>query len=428
MNPLTRRHFFQGATMAISATRVMGANDRINMGIVGLGGRGNDHLKFQLAIPSANVAGLCDVNQAARERAQARIAKAERPKATEFSDMREMFASKVVDAVSIATPNHWHALATIWACQAGKDVYCEKPATHNIHEAYRVVEVARQTKRMVQIGSQSRSTPHKIEAIQRLKAGLIGPLFMAKGTCYKRRRSIGKTPVEPVPAGLNWDMFLGPAPMREFSKNRFAYNWHWFWDTGNGDIGNQGIHEMDICRWAMGDIGMPKTISSTGGKFVYDDDQETPNTQVATFGYGSKEIMFEVRGLLTGPEGGVPLGTYGVGNTFYGADGWAYLDESIGFKAYKGEKSELALEIKPDRSKETSILHFESFISACRSRNYKDLTADIEIGAASVMLVHMANISYRVGKTLTWDESKKGFGDPAANKLMTRDYRKPYVV
>jgi len=428
MSSWTRRHFFQGATMALAATRVIGANDRIRVGVVGIGGRGRDHILSFLQIPEAQITGLCDVNQAARERAQSILAKAGAPKAEEFVDMRKMFDSKEVDAVSIATPNHWHALATIWACRAGKDVYCEKPASHNIYEAYKMIEVARQTKRMVQIGSQSRSTPHKIRAIQELQSGIIGPLYMAKGLCFKRRRSIGKTPPEPVPPGLDWDLFLGPAPMRPYTKNRFAYNWHWFWDTGNGDIGNQGIHEMDLCRWAFGDIGLPQTAVSTGGKFVYDDDQETPNTQYASFSYGSKQITFEVRGLLTGPEGGQPVGTYPVGNLYFGSDGWMWLDER-GYQVYKGEKNELVADVKAERGKNTTVLHMENFLHACRTRNQKDLTADIEIGATSVILVHMANVSYRVGRVLHWDDRARNFGaDAEANKLISRDYRPPYVV
>ena len=428
MSMWTRRHFFQGAAMALAATRVAGANDRIRIGVIGIGGRGRDHVQSFLQIPSAQITGLCDVNQAARERAQSILAKAGAPKAEEFTDMRKMLDSKEVDAVSIATPNHWHALATIWACRAGKDVYCEKPASHNIHEAWKMIEVARETKRMVQIGSQSRSTPHKIRAIQELQNGIIGPLYMAKGLCFKRRRSIGKTPPEPVPPGLDWDLFLGPAPMRPYTKNRFAYNWHWFWDTGNGDIGNQGIHEMDLCRWALGDIGLPQTAVSTGGKFVYDDDQETPNTQYASFSYGAKQITFEVRGLLTGPEGGQPVGTYPVGNLYFGSDGWMWLDEQ-GYQVYKGEKNELAAAVKAERGKSTTVLHMENFLNACRTRNHKDLTADIEIGATSVILVHMANVSYRVGRLLHWDERAKNFGaDAEANNLISRDYRAPYIV
>ncbi|MFB3828754.1 MAG: Gfo/Idh/MocA family protein, partial [Bryobacteraceae bacterium] len=238
MSQISRRSFFQGATLAASASRVVGANDRIRVGLIGLGGRGGAHLRAYSGISDCQITALCDINQAARERAQARLKDA---KAKEYVDMRDMFAGKEVDAVSIATPNHWHALATIWACQAGKDVYCEKPASYNIHESWRMVEVARKTGRMVQIGSQGRSTPHKIKAMQLLKEGVIGKVYMAKGLCFKVRKSIGKTPPEPVPAGIDWDKFLGPAPMRPFTRNRYAYNWHWFWDTGNGDIGNQGV-------------------------------------------------------------------------------------------------------------------------------------------------------------------------------------------
>ena len=200
--------------------------------------------------------------------------------------MRQMLADKEIDAVSIATPNHWHGLATIWACQAGKDVYVEKPASYDVGEGYRMVEAARKTKRMVQVGSQSRSAAHVIRAMQLLREGAIGKVYLAKGLCFKRRKSIGKTPVEPVPAGVDWDKFLGPAPMRPFTKNRFAYNWHWFWDTGNGDLGNQGVHQMDVCRWGLGEVKLPRSVVSTGGKYIYDDDQETPNTQMATFDYG----------------------------------------------------------------------------------------------------------------------------------------------
>ena len=219
--------------------------------------------------------------------------------------MREVFDDKNVEAVSMPLPNHWHALATIWACQAGKDVYVEKPACHNIFEGQQMIEAARKYKRMVQIGSQSRSMAHKIKAMQLLHEGVIGKVYLAKGLCYKWRKSIGHKPDEPVPPGLDWDKFLGPAPMRAFNELRFHYNWHWFWDTGNGDIGNQGIHEMDIARWGLGKPGLPKSVVSTGGKYVYDDDQETPNTQIATFDYGDAELMFEVRGILTGSEGGL---------------------------------------------------------------------------------------------------------------------------
>ena len=429
MTSLSRRSFFQGAAVAASTTRVLGANDRIGVGIVGLGGRGGSHLGSYSRIADCQVTGLCDVNQAARERAQARLAQAGGAKAKEYVDMREMFADKDIDVVFIATPNHWHSLATIWACQAGKDVYVEKPASYNVYEGWRLVEEARKHKRMVQVGSQGRSAPHKIKAMQLLREGIIGKVYMAKGLCFKRRRSIGKTPIEPVPPGLDWDKFLGPAPIRPYTQNRFRYNWHWFWDTGNGDIGNQGVHEMDICRWGMGDVGFPRWTFSSGGKYIYDDDQETPNTQLATFDYGDAEIVFEVRGILTGPEAGqsVRAGN-SIGNLFLGADGWMWVDGGS-FQVYRGEKNELAMEEKAGRGADGTALHMQNLLAACRSRNHKELTADVEIGAASAALCHLANISYRVGRKLAWDAAGKRFvNDAEATKLLTRDYRKPYVV
>jgi predicted dehydrogenase len=429
MTSITRRSFYMGAALAASAGRVAGANDRIAVGVIGLGGRGYSHVGSFLTIPEASITALCDVNQAARERAQARIGKAAPDsKAKEYTDMRDLFADKTVDAVSIATPNHWHALATVWACEAGKDVYVEKPGSHNIHETWRIVEAARKTKRMVQAGTQGRSSPLKIRAAGLLKEGVIGDVYLAKGLCFKRRRSIGRTPEEPVPPGIDWDKFLGPAPMRPFTKNRFRYNWHWFWDTGNGDIGNQGVHEMDMARWGMGDLQMPKSVVSTGGKFVYDDDQETPNTQYACFEYGPRQIHFEVRGLLTGPEAGQPVrGGNAVGNLFYGSDGWMWLD-GRGFQVYKGESNELAMEEKATGG-DTTVLHMKNFLAACRSRNPKELNAGIEAAAMSAALCHLANIAYRCGRRIHWDEARKRFANDAlADKLITREYRKPYVV
>ncbi len=427
---MTRRTFFQGAAMAASASRVIGANDRIRVGIVGLGGRGRAHVGNYMRIPDAEIAGLCDVNQAARERAQALVARGGSAKPKDYVDMREMFADKNINAVSIAAPNHWHALATIWACEAGKDVYVEKPASHNIYEGWRMVEVARKTNRMVQVGSQGRSTPTRMKAMQLIKEGVIGKVYMAKGLCFKRRRSIGKTPVKPVPPGLDWDKFLGPAPMREFTENRFAYNWHWFWDTGNGDIGNQGVHEMDMCRWGLGDVLMPKVVVSTGGKYAYDDDQETPNTQFSSFDYGPAQIQFEVRGLLTGPEAGLPVRGGGniIGNIYFGTEGWMWVSGGS-FTVYKGENNEKTMEERAEGGEDTTRLHMQNFFEACRSRNYKDLHADVEIGAASAALCHLANIAYRTNRRLEWnDKTRKFVNAPDADKLITRTYRKPYVV
>jgi predicted dehydrogenase len=438
----TTRRFFLGAATAAAATRVWGANDKINVGIVGLGGRGTNHLDIYSRLPDARVAAICDINQAAREVAQGRLVKNGVEKAKEFEDMRQAFADPGIEAVSIATPNHWHALATIWACKAGKDVYCEKPACYNIHEGQVMIQVARETKRMVQVGSQHRSTPFKMKAMDAMHQGLIGKIYMAKGNCFKRRVSIGHAEDSPTPPGVNWDLFLGPAPLRPFNEKRFKYNWHWFWDTGNGDIGNQGVHEIGICRWALEDPDFPKSAVAMGGKYGPEDDQETPNTLLASYDYGGREIVFEVRGLLTGGEG-VPLRraaavspaktpsvqiNVSVGNHFYGTEGWAVMNDQ-GFQAFKGESSELIMEEKPEgRSNDFTNLHMENFLAACRSRNYKDLHDEIANAYLSASLCHLANISYRTGHKLTIEPGPKFTGDAAANKLVTRDYRKPYVV
>ncbi len=458
MSNHTSRRFFLGAVTAAAASRVWGANERINVAIVGLGGRGTNHLNIYSRLPEARVAGLCDIDQTSRERGQATLLKNTGEKAKEFEDMRQVFADPGIDAVSIATPNHWHALAAIWAMKAGKDVYGEKPACYNIHEGQKMIETARATKRMLQIGSQHRSMPFKMKAMDAIHGGLIGQIYMAKGLCFKRRASIGHKPDSPTPPGVNWDLFLGPAPMRPFNELRFKYNWHWFWDTGNGDIGNQGVHEMGICRWGLGDPEMPKTAYAQGGKYAYQDDQETPNTLLADYDYGGREIVFEVRGLLTGAEGtpvqrragppaagavappvsaaptstaprtGAPLNIM-VGNLFYGTEGWAAMSDQ-GFQAFKGESNEVVMDERPEKGpgNDGTGLHMQNFLAACRSRNYKDLHDEIGNAYLSASLCHLANISYRVGRKLTLTPGPAFDNDAAANALLTREYREPYVV
>jgi len=459
MSTTTSRRIFLGAATAAAASRVWGANDRINVAIVGIGGRGTSHLNTYTKITGAKVAGLCDVNQAARERAQATLLKNTGEKAKEFVDMREAFADPTIDAVSIATPNHWHALATIWALTAGKDVYCEKPACYNIHEGQRMIEVQQQTKKLVQIGSQHRSVPFKIRAMEALHGGIIGDVYLSKGLCFKRRVSIGHKPDAPTPPGLDWDLFLGPAPVRPFNELRFAYNWHWFWDTGNGDIGNQGVHEMGIARWGLGDPQWPVSAVAMGGKYGPPDDQETPNTLLATYDFGpGKEMMFEVRGNVTGGEGmplpprrprgpapaaGAPTAppeappataaasgalNVTVGNLFYGTNGWMSMNDG-GCQFYKGESGEMIQEDKPTRGEDSTRLHMENFLAACRSRNVADLHDPVSNAYYSASMCHLANISYRTGHKLNIEAGPKFTADAEANKQLTRPvYRKPYVV
>ena len=423
---MERRIFLLGGSLALRGA--LGANEKVNVAIVGVGSRGRAHVNEYLKLDGARIGAVCDVDTAQTERAVAMVEKAQGYKPKVYQDLRKLYEDKEIDAVSIATPNHWHALATIWACQAGKDVYCEKPASYNMFEGGRMVAAARKYNRMVQVGMQSRSMPHKIRAVELLKQGAIGKLYMAKGVCYKRRPSIGHTPDMPVPPGVNWDIFLGPAPMRPYSKNRHIYNWHWFWDTGNGDIGNQGIHEMDIARWGMG-LGLPKAVVSTGGKFVYNDDQETPNTQLATFDYGDAQIVFEVRGLNSGTESGLPAGGANiVGDVFFGENGYMTVDGD-GFQIYLGDKRQPGESMKAARGVETGA-HMQNFLEAVKSRKKEDLHGEVAIGVESVNLVHLANTSYRLGRKLKFDPAKELFiGDDEANRMKTRHpYRAPYVV
>ncbi|HEY3838632.1 MAG TPA: Gfo/Idh/MocA family oxidoreductase [Bryobacteraceae bacterium] len=443
----TRRQFAKAAAAAIATSQfpILGANDRVNVGIVGLGGRGNDHITFYSSLDSdCRIAAICDVNQAAREKANARILKAKGYSAKEYNDMRELFASKEIDAVSLPLPNHWHALAAIWACQAGKDVYVEKPACHEISEGRKMVEAARKYKRMIQVGSQSRSIPYKMQAIKLVHEGAIGTLYQVKGVCYRRRFSIGHTPDEPVPPGIDWDKFLGPAQFKPYSKNKFAYNWHWFWDTGNGDIGNQGVHEMDIALWGLNRPGWPTTVMATGGKYVWKDDQETPNTLLTAFNFGDVELTFEVRNLPSPTENLAPLRPNYVGNIFLGSKGFMTVDH-LGFKIYKSSGASIEGEgargsgagnqekyeegESGPSDKQDTAPHMKNFLDAVRSRDYKSLHAEIEIGARAADFCHLANISYRVGRMLKLDPATgKAIGDNEANALYTRNYRKPYVI
>jgi len=445
-----RRHFLKAAAAAIATSRfpILGANDRINVGIVGLGGRGGNHIHSYASLDSdARIAALCDVNQSARERAVAAVRKLKGYDAKEYTDMRALFESKDIDAVSLPLPNHWHALATIWACQAGKDVYVEKPACHNIFEGQQMVRAARKYNRMVQVGSQSRSTAHIMRAMQLLEEGAIGQVYHARGLCFRRRFSIGHTPDEPVPAGLDWDRFLGPAQWKPYSKNKFAYNWHWFWDTGNGDIGNQGVHQMDICAWGLARTAWPMSVSSSGGKFVWKDDQETPNTEQSNLDFGDAQITFDTRNLPTPPEGLAALrGPDYVGNIFFGHAGFMVVDQG-GFQIFKStaanvsgeaargadagsaEKYEKAMDEKPQERRDTTAAHMKNFLDAIRARDHKILHADVEIGVRSADFCHLANISYRVGRTLRMAQSSGHFlGDEEANAFLTRNYREPYVI
>ncbi len=427
MKIIDRRDFLLSASLALP---LRGANDRVNVGVIGTGGRGRNHIELFGEQPNCRLAAVCDIDTERSGRAVQLVEKMQGVKPKVYQDLRRMLEDKDLDAVSVATCNHWHALATVWACQAGKDVYVEKPACHNIWEGRRMVEAARKYKRIVQVGMQSRTIRHKQRAIELLRQGVIGKVYMAKGLCFKRRLSIGKSTPAPPPATADFDIWLGPAEKRAFYPNRFHYNWHWFWDTGNGDIGNQGVHEMDVARWGLNKSVLPKTVYSGGGKFIYDDDQETPNTQMAVFEWDDCELVFEVRGLLTGGEGGITYdGKNFIGNIFYGSDGYMMVDQR-GFEVYRGENRELGekMEYAEPRIWDTAPL-VANFLAAVRSRKQSDQAADILEGHLSAALCHMANISYRTKRKLTFDPVKEAFANDAeANQLVSRRYREPYIV
>ena len=427
---------------SLTAKKSYAKNDEIILAVVGINGQGKSHYRCFNAIPGVRVKTICDVDERLfpETEAFAKTIGAEKPQ-FEY-DFRRVLDDKDIDAVSIATPEQWHALQTVWACQAGKDVYVEKPVSHNIWEGRKSVEAARKYNRIVAAGTQQRSFPHVQEAIRLLHAGVIGDVFMARGLCFKPRESIGRKQDSTVPDGVHYDLWLGPAPLRPFNENRFHYNWHWFWDYGCGDIGNQGPHEMDVARWGLNKHTLPEKIYSSGGYYAFESDQETPNTQSATFTWEDGKILqFDVRGLYTNNENELKIG-----NLFYGSEGWMHLDID-GFTTYLGRKDEPgpsmnAVLISDDSGiggpqgfietgahTSSRIMHRMNFIDAVRSRKVSDLTADILEGHISTSLSHLANISYRLGRELSFDAHSERFvDDDQANGYLTRNYRHPYVV
>lgn len=425
--PYSRRKFIQTAVAGtavlglptIIPSSAFGANDRLRVAVIGLNGRGKDHISGFSKLENVEVATLCDVDNVVLQKSAADFETKFKRKVKTEQDLRKVYDDKDIDAVSIATPNHWHALAAIWACQAGKDVYVEKPGCHNLFEGRKLIEAATKYNRIVQHGVQLRSSVAIQEAIQHLRDGLIGKVYMARGTVYKWRADIGNLGNSPVPQGLDWDLWQGPAQAREFSKNYVHYNWHWFWDYGNGDIGNQGIHETDLCMWGL-DVGLPEKITSAGGKFLWNDCKETPEVLTSTYHYPKqgKIIEFEVRPWMTNKEDGVE-----VGNIFYGDKGYMVINGYADYKTYLGRNRE------PGPARNAGGDHYKNFVDAARARDKKMLNGPVETAHLASSLAHLGNIAYRLGRTLEFDPQKELFvGDKQANAMLTRKYRAPYVI
>jgi predicted dehydrogenase len=400
MSSTSRRRFLKNslalgtAGFAISGTkssgRILGANETIRAAIAGLNGRGAEHVSQLAGLPDVQIATLVDPDTRtyASRLAQATVQGRAVPTLTQ--DVRRVLDDNSIDVLTIATPNHWHALMTIWACQAGKDVYVEKPSSHEIVEGRTAVNAARNYDRIVQHGTQGRSSSHWAHVAEIARTGKLGKLLISRALCYKPRPSIGIKPDQPAPSELDYDLWLGPAPETPFNPNLVHYNWHWFWNFGNGDIGNQGVHQMDIARWMIPGATWPKTVLSLGGRLGYKDQGETPNTQLTWMDFGPTQLIFEVRGLKTSDYRGQK-----VGNILHFEEG------VVTDRAFYPKRSDTPaplpdIEVASRPGKD----HFDNFFEAVRTRNTADLNADVLEGHYSSGLCHLANISYRLGKTL----------------------------
>lgn len=451
-----------GLMTAASAKKVLGANDRVRVAVVGLRGRGWDHVKGYKTISGVEIAYFCDVDENVLRKRCSDAEDLGVAKPQTFVDIRKLLEDKNVDAVSIATPNHWHSLIGIWAAQAGKDIYIEKPCSHNWWEGRQLVRAIDKYKVVCQHGSQCRSSAAIREAMEGMRSGLLGEVYMSRGLCYKWRGTIGHAPEQPVPEGVHYDLWTGPAPLKPFTKNRFHYNWHWIWDTGNGDLGNQGIHEVDLARWGLG-VTLPTKVTAVGGHFLFDDDQQTPNVLTVAYEFKSpgakaKMMNFEVRGWITNHEAGIgthefasggvppaglakppsvtpdkapqPLGPPSnrpetIGNLYYGSKGYLAISGYEAYKSFLGENSDPG----PAKHVPLNNEHFVNFIECVRSRKREDLHAPIVEGHLSATLVHLANASYRLGRTINFNpDTETVVDDPEAVALLKGTYRAPYTV
>jgi len=456
------------AAEASASTQILGANSDIRYAVVGFNGRGRSHLEELPEVKGTRLVALCDVDSNVLDKELKRCETAGQ-KVEGYTDVRKLLENKDIDVVTFATPNHWHSLGSIWAVQAGKDVYVEKPVSHNVWEGRQLVIAARKYNRIVQTGTQSRSSSGIAEAIAWVREGNIGKIIRARGLCYKRRPSIGKvSEPQPIPATIDYDLWCGPAPKEPLMRKRLHYDWHWVWPTGNGDLGNQGIHEMDVARWVLGEPALSSKILSVGGRLGYVDDGTTPNTLIVYHHYERAPLVYEVRGLPDKADSTKM-------DAYHGASIGIVTDCEGGSMVIPSYSNAIVRDKDGKEIKKFhgSSSHFANFISAVRSRKHTDLKADILEGHLSSALCHTANISYKLGqhhspdeirdavknnselaemlgrmeehlaansvdlqqspatlgKLLTMDPATERFlDDPAANQQLTREYREPFVV
>ena len=419
---MNRRQFLAATAappvLSLGASPVLGANDTIRVAVIGVNGRGKSHYNGFQEIPNVKVTTFVDPDiEVANERAKDFEGKyGYRPNIVQ--DMRKVFDDKQIDVVGIATPNHWHALATIWACKAGKDVYVEKPGTHSIPEGRSMIAAARKYNRIVQHGVQLRSSEAIQEAVQKLRDGVIGDVYMARAVIFKWRPKLETFPKEAPPKTLDYDLWVGPAKYRPYSKNHVHYNWHWTWDFGNGEIGNQGVHELDMLQWGLG-VKLPTRVGAMGGKFLWKDRRETPElmTTLLEFGKEGKYAEIAVRFWCTNHEAGAN------GNLFYGSEGYMAIDGYTKYQVFLGKDR------KPGPTGNAPTKHFENFIAAVRSRKTADQNGPVETAHYSSALAHVANIALRRGAILDFDPDNERFvNDEKANAMIADPYRKGFVV
>ncbi len=436
---LTRRSFLAASAATVVAARSASfaaprdANSRIGVCTIGFNGQGGTHIKDILKMKDeAEYVALCDTDSEVLERGAKFVEEAQGKKPKLYGDIREALADKNIDAVTIATPNHWHSLAAIWACQAGKDVYVEKPLCHNIYEGRQLVEAAKKYGKIVHHGTQNRANSTLIRDMKLIHSGFIGKIMESRGYVYKNgnRKAIGHGKAGPVPTNLDWQLWQGPSRDHEFMVNvdrkkpglYVHYDWHWFWEYGNGEIGNQGVHEMDVAVWGH-NRGLPVKVSSYGGRFGWKDDGQTPNTQATTFSYPDNSILtFEVRNLGSFEEadGG------NCGNSFFGTEGFYVRNK--GFFTYQGGKMSEREAIPVKEPKPDLGGKWAHFFRAVRSRKQDDMSVTTLDAFHSCVHCHVSNISYRLGRSLDFDPKTERFKDEQANKFLSREYRSGFEV
>jgi predicted dehydrogenase len=416
MKSIARRQFLQGsvagglafalqgrATAGQSGAQAPGPNGEIRLAVIGLGGintvggvggRGRQLVSRFRAVRGVRIVALCDVDQAILDH-EVQQFKDRGESVAGYRDLRKVFDDPSIDAVAIATPNHWHALATIWACQAGKDVYVEKPFSYNIWEGRQMVAAARRYGRVVQVGTQRRSSPVLAEAFEYLRSGQLGAIRSAHALIYRAREGIGKVaaPMAP-PATLDYDLWCGPAAKVPLRRKQLHYDWHWQWPTGNGEIGNNGAHIIDICRWALGQNQPAPRAMSVGGRFAFNDDGETANTQIAMLDYRPAPLICEIRN-LHGAAG--KLRNSGSGAVIE-CEGGYLAGDAAGVKFFDRQGRKIKEIRGSGKPQDMETAHAANFVAAVGSRKIGDLHAEAQQGHVSAALCHMANVSYRLGR------------------------------